>query len=43
MVDGVNVGFRRQASTVTLNVPLGASLQAAPLTVEVTEHGSDDS
>ncbi len=37
VVDGVNVGFRRQASTVTLNVPLGAGLQAAPLTVEVTD------
>jgi len=37
VVDGANIGFRRQGSTVTLDVPLGASLQGAALTVEVTD------
>jgi hypothetical protein len=37
VVDGANIGFRRQASTVILDVPLGASLQGAALTVEVTD------
>ena len=37
VIDGVNVGFRRQASTVTLDVPLGAGLHAVPLAVEVTD------